>query len=50
MFSADDVRALLTEFEEPELHFIAGRLVPRSRTAVRERHRLLRAQAALKLA
>ena len=28
MFSADDVRALLAEFEEPQLHFIAGRLVP----------------------
>jgi SAM-dependent methyltransferase len=28
MFSADDVRALLAEFDEPELHFIAGRLVP----------------------
>lgn len=28
MFSADDVRALLAGFEEPQLHFIAGRLVP----------------------
>ena len=28
MFSADDVRALLAGFEEPRLHFIAGRLVP----------------------
>jgi methionine biosynthesis protein MetW len=28
MFSPDDVRALLRRFEDPELHFIAGRLVP----------------------
>jgi SAM-dependent methyltransferase len=28
MFSPDDVRALLERFDEPELHFIAGRLVP----------------------
>ncbi len=28
MFSAADVRALLAGFEEPQLHFIAGRLVP----------------------
>jgi methionine biosynthesis protein MetW len=28
MFSPDDVRALLSRFEQPELHFIAGRLVP----------------------
>jgi SAM-dependent methyltransferase len=28
MFAASDVRALLTAFEEPELHFVAGRLVP----------------------
>ena len=28
LFSADDVRALLTGFEDPRLHFIAGRLVP----------------------
>jgi SAM-dependent methyltransferase len=28
MFSAADVRALLAGFDEPELHFIAGRLVP----------------------
>ena len=28
MFSGDDVRALLSAFDEPELHFIAGRLVP----------------------
>lgn len=28
MFSAADVRALLTGFEEPRLHFVAGRLVP----------------------
>ena len=28
LFSSDDVRALLTGFEEPRLHFIAGRLVP----------------------
>ncbi len=28
MFSADDVRALLAGFDDPELHFIAGRLVP----------------------
>ena len=28
MFSATDVRALLRDFEEPRLHFVAGRLVP----------------------
>jgi hypothetical protein len=28
MFSGADVRALLTGFEDPELHFVAGRLVP----------------------
>lgn len=28
MFSAADVRRLLAEFDEPTLHFIAGRLVP----------------------
>jgi len=28
MFSADDVRRLLRGFDEPQLHFIAGRLVP----------------------
>src|SRR6058998_1328936 len=28
LFSSDDVRALLTGFEDPQLHFIAGRLVP----------------------
>jgi methionine biosynthesis protein MetW len=28
MFSAADVRGLLTAFAEPELHFVAGRLVP----------------------
>jgi 2-polyprenyl-3-methyl-5-hydroxy-6-metoxy-1,4-benzoquinol methylase len=28
MFSPSDVRALLRAFEEPRLHFIAGRLVP----------------------
>jgi SAM-dependent methyltransferase len=28
MFSPDDVRSLLGLFEQPELHFIAGRLVP----------------------
>jgi methionine biosynthesis protein MetW len=28
MFSADDVRTLLSDFEEPQLRFIAGRLVP----------------------
>lgn len=28
MFSADDVRALLRGFEDPRLHFVAGRLVP----------------------
>jgi SAM-dependent methyltransferase len=28
MFSADEVHALLGGFEEPQLHFIAGRLVP----------------------
>jgi SAM-dependent methyltransferase len=28
MFSAADVRALLRDFEEPRLHFVAGRLVP----------------------
>jgi SAM-dependent methyltransferase len=28
MFSADDVRALLRDFENPQLHFVAGRLVP----------------------
>jgi SAM-dependent methyltransferase len=28
MFSAADVRALLTGFDEPQLHFVAGRLVP----------------------
>jgi SAM-dependent methyltransferase len=28
MFSSANVRALLAGFEEPELHFIAGRLVP----------------------
>jgi SAM-dependent methyltransferase len=28
MFSADDVRGLLHSFDEPQLHFIAGRLVP----------------------
>jgi SAM-dependent methyltransferase len=27
MFSPDDVRALLRDFDEPRLHFIAGRLV-----------------------
>ena len=28
MFSADDVRALLYGFDDPQLQFIAGRLVP----------------------
>ena len=28
MFRRDDVRALLAGFEQPELHFVAGRLVP----------------------
>jgi SAM-dependent methyltransferase len=28
MFSPSDVRALLVGFEEPHLHFVAGRLVP----------------------
>jgi SAM-dependent methyltransferase len=28
MFSPADVRALLARFEQPEVHFIAGRLVP----------------------
>jgi SAM-dependent methyltransferase len=28
MFSAADVRALLSRFEDPQLHFVAGRLVP----------------------
>lgn len=28
MFSAADVRALLSGFEDPQLHFVAGRLVP----------------------
>jgi SAM-dependent methyltransferase len=28
MFSAADVRRLLAGFDEPTLHFIAGRLVP----------------------
>ena len=28
MFAPDDVRALLARFEQPELHFIAGRFVP----------------------
>jgi methionine biosynthesis protein MetW len=28
MFSADEVRTLLTGFEDPQLEFIAGRLVP----------------------
>jgi SAM-dependent methyltransferase len=28
MFSADEVRSLLAGFDEPRLHFIAGRLVP----------------------
>jgi SAM-dependent methyltransferase len=28
MFSGADVRALLAGFEDPELHFVAGRLVP----------------------
>jgi SAM-dependent methyltransferase len=28
MFRPDDVRALLVGFEQPELHFVAGRLVP----------------------
>ena len=28
MFSPDDVRALLRGFDEPQLHFVAGRLVP----------------------
>jgi SAM-dependent methyltransferase len=28
MFSAADVRTLLRDFEEPRLHFVAGRLVP----------------------
>jgi SAM-dependent methyltransferase len=28
MFSPSDVRALLAGFEEPHLHFVAGRLVP----------------------
>src|ERR671934_167693 len=28
MFSAADVRALLAEFEEAHVHFVAGRLVP----------------------
>ena len=28
MFSGADVRALLAGFEQPQLHFVAGRLVP----------------------
>ena len=28
MFAPEDVRALLDGFDEPHLHFIAGRLVP----------------------
>ena len=28
MFSADEVRSLLSDFDEPRLHFIAGKLVP----------------------
>jgi len=28
MFSAEEVRTLLADFDEPRLHFIAGRLVP----------------------
>ena len=28
MFSGDDVRALLTGFADPHVHFVAGRLVP----------------------
>jgi 2-polyprenyl-3-methyl-5-hydroxy-6-metoxy-1,4-benzoquinol methylase len=28
MFSAADVRALLARFQDPQLHFVAGRLVP----------------------
>jgi hypothetical protein len=28
MFSPADVRALLAGFEDPKLHFVAGRLVP----------------------
>src|SRR6266480_5731088 len=28
MFSPDDVRAVLAGFENPQLHFVAGRLVP----------------------
>ena len=28
MFSPSEVRALLAGFEEPQLHFIAGRFVP----------------------
>ena len=28
MFAPSDVRALLSGFEEPHLHFVAGRLVP----------------------
>jgi SAM-dependent methyltransferase len=28
MFSAGEVRSLLTGFDDPQLHFIAGRLVP----------------------
>jgi hypothetical protein len=28
MFSADRVRALLDGFDDPQLHFVAGRLVP----------------------
>jgi SAM-dependent methyltransferase len=28
MFSPDEVRSLLGRFDEPALHFIAGRLVP----------------------
>lgn len=28
MFSAANVRTLLAEFEDPQLHFVAGRLVP----------------------
>ena len=28
MFAASDVRRLLTAFEDQELHFVAGRLVP----------------------
>jgi SAM-dependent methyltransferase len=28
MFAPDDVRTLLRGFEEPQLHFVAGRLVP----------------------